>query len=341
MPKKIFVWMLLGIAFFTLCFEAKAYSQVIDDQIIITKSRIKDKKIVITDNLGKEIDYKIKGICYAPDIDDNVLYETFIKDIPLIKSAGANSIRTYRPLGCNNSQSAFDYQNSDNILNACFNEKITAAVGFSYDDMKDNGLLEQYLMAFGAHPAILMIVLGNEYNYHYDEWFTKEEWFSRLSAAVKKAKQQYAPNKIISVVHGGVPSKEEYDEYIAAGVDLIMMNLYVGDTFGFAKDDWDKISGSMPWCVSEFGRSSLDGAGKDTSKFQASMLQSLIRGLEHGGYLFSFVDDPSKGDAEFSPVIGREDSLGIYYKNRKPKISVNVVKQEYDKIPGAVYINGN
>ncbi|MCL2390559.1 MAG: hypothetical protein FWC88_03950, partial [Endomicrobia bacterium] len=72
-----------------------------------------------------------------------------------------------------------------------------------------------------------------------------------------------------------------------------------------------------------------------------SMLQSLIRGLEHGGYLFSFVDDPSKGDAEFSPVIGREDSLGIYYKNRKPKISVNVVKQEYDKIPGAVYINGN
>ncbi|MDR1696556.1 MAG: hypothetical protein LBR69_08045 [Endomicrobium sp.] len=334
MLKKLFILPVL----FVVCASVRINAEIeVDDQIIITKSRIQDRKIIITDNLGKDINYRIKGICFSPDIDGEIFYETYLKDIPLIRGAGANSIKTYRPLGAYNARGEFDHQKTRDILNAFFKNKITASVGFSYEDMAEGGLMEQYLAAFGNHPAILMIVLGNEYNYHYGEWFTKEEWLSQLKSAVKRAKR-HIPNKIIAVAHGEMPSKQEYKEYTSAGADFIMMNMYRGSNFGFSKDNWNKISKHMPWGVSEFGRSSLDAAGKDTSKLQSSELQTLIRSMDHG-YLFTLVDDPAKGDMEISPVIGREDAMGIYHKDGKPKIAVKTVKTEYDKIPGAVYID--
>jgi len=307
-------------------------------QIFIVKSRIRNKKIIITDNLGREIDYRIKGICYAPDTAGEIFCQTYTQDIPLIQAAGANSIKTYRPLGCYDEGGNFIYESSKELLDACLKAGITVSAGFCCEDMAEGGLMEQYLKMFGRHPALLMIVLGNEYNYHYGEWFTKEEWLSRLASAVKRARK-YMPDRIIAVSHGEMPSKEEYGEYVKAGVDYIMMNMYRGSNFGFSKSHWDKISPAMPWGVSEFGRSSLDAAGRDTSKLQAAQLQTLIRCMENG-YLFTLVDDPGKGAFEFSHVIGREDGMGIYDKDRNPKRAVCVVKEEYDKIPGECCLFG-
>lgn len=335
---KIFIFICVC-AFFagSLC-AAKRSEDVSAGNII--KAEIKDKKIIITNESGRQIDYRIKGICYAPDVNGDMFCENYEDDFPLIKKAGANSLRTYRPLGCykdDESPDVFNFTRSKKILDKCLDEELTVTVGFSYEDMAENGLMDAYLKEFGNHPAILIIALGNEYNYHYGDWFSKEEWIQRLNEAAVRAKI-YAPGKLIATVHGEMPSKDEYDEYKNAGMDLVMLNMYRGSNFGFTAQNWDKLSPDMPWVLGEFGRSSGSGDGKDTSKIQVSYLQSLIKSMRHG-YLFSLVDDPGKGDGELSPVIGREDSMGIYDKNRKPKKAVKAVKAEYDKITGAAYVD--
>ncbi|AKL98505.1 hypothetical protein [Endomicrobium proavitum] len=310
--------------------RATAPAQVVwsnEKLLLISKSEIKDKKIIITQNNGTVSEYKIRGVCYAPDTDGELYFQDYKEDMPLIKTLNANSIRTYRPLGASAADGSFSHANTIAILDECLREGLTVAVGFSYDDMADGGAMEEYLRMFGTHPAILMIVLGNEYNYHYDEWFSKNEWFSRISSAIKIIKK-YSPNRIIATVHGELPSQDEYNEYVNAGINLIMMNLYRGSNFGFAQENWYKLTNSMPWVVSEFGRSSKDASGKDTSKIQTSYLQTLIRALDQG-YLFTLVDDPAKGSDEISPSIGAEDSMGVYDKNRTPKIAAEAVREEY------------
>lgn len=296
----------------------------------IAVSYIADKKIIIADGEGRKFEYKIKGVCYGPDIEGKTFYENYGNDLILLKQCGAGSVRTYRPLAAYSEDGSLDKEKTKELLDMSLREGITVAAGFSYDDMAENGLLEEYLSLFGNHPALLMIVLGNEYNYHYGEWFSKEEWLGRLADAVLAAKS-LAPGRIIATVHGEMPSEEEYAQYVNAGVDLVMMNIYRGANFGFAKENWHDISDKMPWVLGEFGRSSKDAQGNDTSKLQVSMLQTLIRSMEQG-YLFMLTDDPEKGETEISPNIGREDSLGIYDKYRTPKKAVSTVKAEYDKI---------
>lgn len=333
---KILVSVCAGVFFAGfLCAAQKAENVAVGE---IVKAEVKNKKIIITDQEGRLIDYTIKGICYAPDVNGDVFCENYEEDFPLIKKAGANSLRTYRPLGCHDddgSGEGFNLKRSKKILDKCRHEHLTVTVGFSYEDMEEGGMMDKYLKEFGDHPAILMIAFGNEYNYHYGDWFTKEEWLQRLGEAAARART-YAPGKLIATVHGEMPSQQEYEEYVSAGMDIIMLNMYRGSNFGFTAQNWDKMSAEMPWVLGEFGRSSRSGDGNDTSKIQASNLQSLIRSMKHG-YLFTLVDDPGKGDGELSSAIGREDSMGIYDENRKPKKALRTVQTEYGKISGAVY----
>lgn len=309
-------------------------SRDVSAPVKIVKSSVRFKKIIITDENDKKYEYFIKGICYAPDTEGAMYYENYKKDIPLIKETGANSIRTYRPFCAKNDDGTFNIDYTNEILDECLKNGLTVTVGFSYEDMAENGALEEYLKEFGNHPAILIIALGNEYNYHYDEWFSKDDWLARLAYGVRLSKQ-YAPNKIVATVHGEIPSRQEFREYINTEVDLILVNIYRGSTFGFAKKEWYGLTDSMPWVLGEFGRSSKDGDGNDTSKLQASTLRSLIKAME-SGYLFSLADDAAKGQYQVSPNIGREDSLGIFDEERNPKPAVKVVQEGYKKISGMV-----
>ncbi|MCL2485258.1 MAG: hypothetical protein FWF00_05850 [Endomicrobia bacterium] len=291
------------------------------------KSYIANKKIMLENIDGTVAEFKIKGICYAPDIDGELYFQDYKKDLPLIKALNANSIRTYRPLGSSKADGTFHVGNTMLILDECLQEDLMVAVGFSYEDMAPGGAMEEYLKMFGKHPVIFMIVLGNEYNYHYGEWFSKDEWFKRIAQAMPVVKQ-YAPGKIIATVHGEMPSQEELDEYVRAGFDLVMPNIYRGSNFGFSKDNWYKMTNSMPWVLGEFGRGSKDAKGNDTSKLQVSYLESQIRSMEQG-YLFTLVDDPAKGKIELNPNIGREDSMGVFDHKRNPKPAAAAVREEY------------
>ncbi len=314
------------------CLKAKKISGM----PAIKSSYIADKKIIISTAGNEKFEYTIKGICYAPDMNGATFYDNYEKDIALVKQCGAASVRTYRPLAAYDPDGDLDKERTKELLDMSFKEGITLAVGFSHYDMAEGGLMDIYLSAFGDHPAVLMIVLGNEYNYHYEEWFSKEEWLEMLTDAVKRAKK-LAPNRIIATVHGEMPSKDEYNEYVKAGIDLIMMNMYRGANFGFAKQNWNSISDNMPWVISEFGRGSKDAGGKDTSNIQSSMLQTLIQSMEHG-YLFMLTDDPQKGEEAIAPNIGSEDSLGIFDMHRNPKKAVSTVKTEYDKIESLKFL---
>jgi len=293
----------------------------------IYRSRIENKQIIVTDLDGNDKIFKIRGVALAPDIDGDTYWQTYKAQLPLIKAINANAIRTYRPLFAKDEYGTVDYAKTLIMLDDISNEGIYFAIGFSYEDMAPGGEMEQFLRHFGNHPAVFMLVLGNEYNYHYGEWFTKEQWISRLKRGVQLA-QNYAPNTIIATVHGEMPSQTELNEYVGLGIELVMMNIYRGSNFGFSKDNWYKMTNTMPWVIGEFGRSSKDGNGKDTSKIQASYLETLIRAMEQG-FLFQLVDDPTKGSGEINSVIGAEDSLGIYDKKLNPKQAVAVVAAEY------------
>ncbi|MDR1941573.1 MAG: hypothetical protein LBQ47_04535 [Endomicrobium sp.] len=305
------------------------------DGIYVAKAKVADRKIIVTDEKGKKARYIIKGVCYAPDIAGLSYWQHYKTDLSLIKNIGANSIRTYRPLGAYFEDGSLNKTQTLQILDAFLEEGITVAAGFSYEDMRSEGLMEQYLEMFGNHPAILMIVLGNEYNYHYDQWFTKKEWLKKLKLAVKTAKK-LAPNKIVATVHGELPSKKEYKKYVKLGLNLVMTNIYRGSNFGFAKDDWYSFAKNMPWVLGEFGRASVDADGSNAQRAQEAALETLIRSME-SGYLFMLIDDPAKGSYEKTPGAGMENSFGVYDENRQPKEAVQTVKEEYNKIKGVIY----
>lgn len=297
----------------------------------IAQARVEDRKIIVTDEKGRLIDYIIKGICYSRDPNGTRYGDFYKKDLPLLKDLGINSIRTYRPFAVY-SDGAIDIAKTKEMLDAFMREGISITAGFSYEDMAPGGLMEQYLQEFGNHPAILTVALGNEYNYHYGEWFEKQEWMTRLAEAAETAKR-LAPGKITAVVHGEIPSEQEVKEYKDAGIDLIMINIYRGATFTDAPMQWEKLDTDMPFVAGEFGRSSKADDGADTSGMQSEFLTSQIRHLgAGGGFIFSAFDEPAKGGRAVDETIGSESSLGVYTEKGEAKPAVSAVKNEFAAI---------
>lgn len=297
----------------------------------IAQARVEGGKIIVTDEKGRLIDYIIKGVCYSRDPNGTQYGDFYEKDLPLLKDLGINSIRTYRPFAVY-SDGAMDIAKTKEMLDAFMREGISITAGFSYEDMAPGGLMEQYLREFGNHPAILTVALGNEYNYHYGEWFEKQEWMTRLAEAAQTAKR-LAPGKITAVVHGEIPSAQEVKEYKDAGIDLVMVNLYRGATFTDAPLQWEKLDTDMPFVAGEFGRSSKADDGTDTSGMQSEFLTSQIRHLgAGGGFIFSAFDEPAKGDRAVNETIGSESSLGVYTEKGGAKPAVSAVKNEFSAI---------
>jgi hypothetical protein len=189
-------------------------------------------------------------------------------------------------------------------------------------------------------------LLGNEYNYHYigseydwaEKWFTKESWLKNLAGAITDIKQRC--NRFVGVVHGEMPTAEELSEYKACGADIVMLNIYRGNSFYNLFDQWKGLpAGGMPLVVSEFGRSSAAAGGDDTSARQADWVTQLWGEINSrlcegvaGGYVFELVDESWKQGA--SELTGSEKHFGVFTEGGAPKAAANQLSQLWQNKTG-------
>ncbi|MDR1195986.1 MAG: hypothetical protein LBL00_05870, partial [Endomicrobium sp.] len=308
--------------------DKKVPAQVVD---YVAKSEVAARRFIVTNKDGQLIDYTIKGVCYSRDLNGREFYNNYKKDIELMQSLGVNSIRTYRPLAAYTVGGALDVKGTREMLDAFQKAGITVTVGFSYEDMIINGLMGLYLDAFGDHPAIVMFAMGNEYNYH-EEWFSKAAWLDRLTNGIRRAKE-VAPNKVIAVVHGEIPSVQEVEEFQEAGVDIVLLNIYRGPSFTDLFDQLKDLIAKtgMRFGLGECGKGSKGANGEDMFELQADFLESQLKEIQEaveqgvivGFYIFELRDEGWKEG--FSEIIGDEAHIGLFDNDGNPKPVVAVI----------------
>ena len=188
--------------------------------------------------------YQIRGVCYSPHAAGSpewiVDFSQIDKDIQLMKDACINTIRIYRT-----------------ILGKAELDKFAAAdikviVGFTLQETQ-NGTYANYINTYKNHPAILMWVHGNEFNYHPD-WFGNNinTWYSQLNTAAGNTKN-LDQNHPVATVHGELPSKAIIDA--CPNVQIWGLNIYRGDNHGPLYSDWASRS-SKPMFIAESGADS-------------------------------------------------------------------------------------
>ncbi|MDL2247064.1 hypothetical protein LJB96_05560 [Methanobrevibacter sp. OttesenSCG-928-K11] len=288
----------------------------------IISSKIEGYDIIVSDEYGNVFKYEIKGVCYSrenPTMGIQDYEKHFEDDLKKLRALNANTVKTYRPLAAYSQNGEINYELTKYMLDRFAQEGISVAVGFDLNKDILTGSYKKYIESFSNHPAILMWVFGNEYNYHYGEWFSEEFWLNELDKATKTSKE-LSPNRITAVVHGELPTSDEIKKYNGIiNLDLIMLTVYRGPSFSNLFTSWENLdfTSTQPLVLSEFGRSSKSAVlEEDTSELQSNTLKSLWLEIDKnnvsaGGFIFELNDESWKGDSNFETV-GSERHLGLF-----------------------------
>ncbi|CAK0866620.1 unnamed protein product, partial [Prorocentrum cordatum] len=167
------------------------------------------------------------------------------------------------------------------------------------------------------HPAILMWLVGNEWNYnglYYGLPF--EETLAKVSKVVDIIKEVDQGHPV-ATVHGELPSADTLKAL--SSVDIWGVNKYSGLTFGDLFDTWSRVS-ELPMFLGEYGADAYDArAGQPNEAAQAEATSALSaellsassaanRGPCIGGAVFELADEWWK-DGTGSP--GEHDVGGV------------------------------
>lgn len=221
--------------------------------------RISGNKLLVK---GKP--FVIKGVCYQPtpvgfDVTEYRVYNNpkiYKRDLPLLRSMGANVIRTYAKV------------TSRKFLDACYNigfDPIYVIMGFYIDgsaDLSNREVLEkiksdfrEYVKRYKRHPAVLMWSPGNETECAY--MGSDRDYYTLLNELAEVAYLEegdtYHPvtavlADISHIGDRGLLTTDEDMNYL----DVWGANAYKGINFGDMFDDYVKRSKKPLW-VSEFG----------------------------------------------------------------------------------------
>ncbi|AUX21571.1 uncharacterized protein SOCEGT47_020570 [Sorangium cellulosum] len=239
--------------------------------------------------------FHIQGVCWNP-VPRGATHPAGLdyagaasRDIPLMAAAGINAVRTYEPLTDRGVLDAL-HAAGIRVLNTVYpyggNSVASAA---------------EHVAALKDHPAILMWVIGNEWNYNglYVD-LPHAEALARLNevAAAIRAVDTTHP---ISTIYGELPSAET----LAAmpDIDVWGVNVYRGLGFGSLFEDWAARS-SKPFYVSEYGADAWNATrGAEDLESQALAVATLTelildngsarseRGACAGGTVFEWADE--------------------------------------------------
>ena len=223
-------------------------------------------------------------------------------DIPLMKAAGINTLRTYAPL--------LDLS----VLDSLYAAGIRVLNGvYSYGGDPASAVTAR-VNAVKAHPAILGWVVGNEWNYNglYVNLSVADAQ-ARVSEVATLIKMADATHPVISA-YGEVPSAA----VLAAmpNIDIWGINAYRGISFGDLFTVWQSRS-TKPMFLSEYGadayNANLPGYDPTSQALADEMLtQELLdhssartqNGVTLGGTIFEWADEWWKAGSPATQEVG-------------------------------------
>lgn len=247
--------------------------------------------------------FHIRGVCWNPvpaggnqpaDLD----YAGYVEqDGALMQAAGINVVRTYEPL------------TDQAVLDSLYARGIYVLQGIYVYGGNPASVVTERVRAVMDHPAVLMWVIGNEWNYNgLYVGLSHADSLARLNevAALIRAEDPVRP---IATIYGEVPSEAVIDAMPL--IDVWGLNIYRGLGFGDLFDVWEARS-SKPMFLGEYGADAYNALTDmvDTAS-QAEATTALTQAiLDHssaadssdvcvGGAIFEWADEWWKdGDGE-------------------------------------------
>lgn len=263
--------------------------------------------------------FRIRGVCWNPvpkgkTHPDGLDYAGLAPtDIPLMKAANVNAVRTYEPL-----------------TNISVLDQLAEAGIYVLDTVYPYGgdaasVVTARVNAVKNHRAILMWVIGNEWNYNglYVSLSTAESQarISEVATLIRAADTSHP----IATIYGEVPTKAVVDAM--PNIDVWGINAYRGISFGDLFTKWAAAS-NKPMFLAEFGADAYNAnKGAYDPESQATATDALTReiaaectdtnanGTALGGTIFEWADEwwkDSSGSASAHDVGGTAPGGGPY-----------------------------
>lgn len=274
------------------------------------------------------------------------------QDIPLMKAAGINAVRTYERL------------EDRAVLDALYEAGIyvfSTVYGWWQDDP---AVVTERVNAVKDHPAILAWVIGNEWNYNHlygGDNLTLEQTRDQLNqaAAMIRAADAERPISTIYGEFGNEADGSHIQGMIEAMplIDIWGINAYRGIDHRELFDAWAAAS-DKPMYLGEYGADAWDsrGSGQLNLEAQAEATRELTvqimdrytgreGGVASGGFIFEWADEWWK-DASGSPDVQdtggaapgggphpdqvfNEEFWGIVDIERNPRPAYEVLRELY------------
>lgn len=229
-------------------------------------------------------------------------------DIPLMRNMNVNTVRMLIDPGFDaNGRAVLDQLYSNGIM-----------VIMTVDDAVNNmARVQQVVNFYKDHPAILMWMLGSEWNIN--RYFTNPP--ISVTEAAQRTQQAAALIKTLDTVHpvatsygeidinGGMSVTQGFVNQTCPSVDIWALNIYRGNTFGTLFEQWRAIS-SKPMLIGEFGTDAFrsfnqnhppDGTYDETLQWQWTLSEwnHIFKNLSAvnpsnvaiGGFVFEWNDE--------------------------------------------------
>lgn len=232
--------------------------------------------------------YRIAGVCWAPtgigEANTQGYADYYIQygeeDAPHIQTLGANTLKTYDPFARTPAALALlDDLHSRGIMVAM------SVIVYHGDAGPKN-----YLAAvnyFKDHPAILMWIVGNEFNYNNMYGAPDLDAATAIVNAAIAEIHAADPDHPVAVGHGEVPTPERY--MAVPDADIWAVNLYPSLDLESRFVAWPTLS-DKPMFVSEYGADAFNnGILQEDQASQADATETLALQIE--GNLSA--DDPN------------------------------------------------
>ncbi len=283
-----------------------------------------------------------QGVCYAPqpvgasfdfepwgDFFTDFWDKVFMRDLPMMKKMGINTIRLYSTLPFRGIEAvAGAAQSHKKFLDACLDNGIFAWVGYPIDggvflNPKTKARVEtgvkEIARQIGSHPAVMGFIMGNEANL--SSGFSAAEnrqvpiksapdfwaWIDKLGEVTK----QHAPMKLTMTCLID-DSMESVDYAMQFGglpnIDVIGINSYRGNvTNGFDNlfSRFEELTRAHPHAllITEFGcpastrsgtaATELPNNAKEQADYISVHWQDIVKNkaVASGGYVFAWSDE--------------------------------------------------